>query len=371
MQKRNGLFVFFFFIYISSLHSQPFPAFPPDNVTATMDRDQMLWQLGLSFPLLPPKCEDPHAPKHAFPSDSLNPEGNWTDSAGHIITRSPFGLWNNYSDFSIGIFPGPDSIRVGTYTSIDLLKLKNGTRITTPETWWKKRRPEILKDVQEELWGEVPPDSVLPKVTFFVQTTVSEEYQQKNITGWVDISRYPQVRNRPKILATLRIPRSLQKPVPVMIVISGSFFVKWTTDMYWDLCAPNGWGVCVFNSDSLQPDHGAGLTSYLIGLCNKGNWRKPTDWGTLGAWSWGVSKLVDYFETDSDVDPKKIGVTGHSRYGKAALLAMAYESRLAIAFPSCAGSLGTKTNRRHWGQDTQKSWCESARCKTADHKPCH
>lgn len=113
--------------------------------------------------------------------------------------------------------------------------------------------------------------------------------------------------------------------------------------------------MCIFDPSFLQPDNGAGLTSYLIGLVNQGNWRKPTDWGALAAWSWGVSRLVDYFATDPDVDVNKIGVSGHSRYGKAAIVAMAYDQRLAIAFPSCAGSLGTKMNRRHWGQDLENS----------------
>ncbi|HDQ44869.1 MAG TPA: hypothetical protein ENN17_05135 [bacterium] len=93
-------------------------------------------------------------------------------------------------------------------------------------------------------------------------------------------------------------------------------------------------------------------------MCNRGNWRNPSDWGTLGAWAWGVGRLIDYFEGDRDVDAKKIGVTGPSRYGKAALVAMACEPRLAIAFPSCAGSLGTKMNRRHWGQDLENSGWE-------------
>lgn len=357
--QNKSLFILCFLFLVAPVYSQPFPDFPPENVTATMDRDQMLWQLGISFPQLPAKLQDPNAPRNAFPSDSLNPEGHWTDTQGHIITRSPFGLWNNYSDFSKGIFPGPDSTRVGFYTPIDLLKAKDGSRITTATQWWEKQRPEILKDVQEHVWGKIPPDSILPKVVFSVESTVHSEqnppYAQKEMTGWIDISRYPQVRNKPKILATLRIPANAQKPVPVMIIISGSFFAKWAIDMYWKHCAPQGWGLCVLNTDSLQPDHGAGLTSYLIGLCNKGNWRKPSDWGTLAAWSWGVSRLVDYFETDPNVDAKKIGVTGHSRYGKAALLAMAYDTRLAIAFPSCAGSLGTKMNRRHWGQDLENS----------------
>jgi hypothetical protein len=325
--------------------------------TNEQDRNQMIRQLGLSFPSMPAKLNDPNRPKNAWPSDSSNPEGNWTDSERHIITRSGYGLWNNYSDMSPGFFPGPDSLKLGVYTPISLLKMKDGKMITTAAQWWNQRRPEILKDVQEQLWGIIPPDSILPRVTWSVTATAgrngNSDYIQKTITGTIDISRFPNVRNRPQISATLRIPANKIKPVPVMMVIGSGF---WTPiDNYWGYCSQNGWGVCIFDCAKLQPDNGAGLTSYLIGLCNKGNWRSPSDWGALGAWSWGVSRLIDYFQTDSTVNAAQIGVTGHSRWGKAALVAMAYEPRLAIAFPSCAGSLGTKINRRHWGQDLENS----------------
>jgi hypothetical protein len=342
-----------FLLLASAVYAQ-FPAFPPSDVTNTQDRDQMMWQLGISYPTLPAKLNDPNAPSHSYPSNSLNPEGNWTDAAGHTITRSGHGLWNNYYDISAGFFPGPDSLKVGIYTPIDLLEMKDHAHIATSTEWWTRRRPEILKDVQEQLWGVIPPDSILPSVTFSVITSHggsgSSAYKQKIITGTIDITRYPAVRNVPKILATLRTPVNKKGPVPVMIVLGG-----FGIDTYWGYCSTNGWGVCIFNNTKLQPDNGAGLTSYIIGLCNKGNWRKPTDWGTLAAWSWGISKLLDYFETDPDVASTKVGVTGHSRYGKAALVAMAYEPRLAIAFPSCGGSLGTKMNRRHWGQDLENS----------------
>jgi (4-O-methyl)-D-glucuronate---lignin esterase len=354
--RKLKLFSFISLISIATVYPQ-FPSFPPDSVTSTMDRDQMMWQLGISFPDLPPKLKDKNAPINAFPSNPSNPEGNWTDSSGHIITRSGFGLWNNYDDTLEGFFPGPESWRVGSYTPIDLLKMKNGKVISTQEQWWNERRPEILKDVEEQVWGVIPPDSILPKVTWSVIDstfgTGDTSYIEKTITGNLDISRYPRVRNIPKISATLRIPANTKGPVPVMIVIGGGFFVR--MDRYWKIISPHHWGVCLFNISTLQPDNGTGLTSYLIGLCNKGNWRKPTDWGTLAAWSWGISRLIDYFETDNDVDANKIGVSGHSRFGKAAIVAMAYEPRLAIAFPSCGGSLGTSMNRRHWGQDIENS----------------
>lgn len=174
--------------------------------TNTSDRDNMMKQLGLSFPTLPAKPDDPNKPANTWPSHASNPQSNWTDSAGHTITTSGHGLWNNYSDLSTGLFPGPDSLRLGTYTPINLLQMKDGTVITTSAQWWNQRRPEVLKAVQEELWGVIPPDSVLPHVTWLVVTTTggngSSAYIQKVITGTIDISRYPAVRNRPQISAT-------------------------------------------------------------------------------------------------------------------------------------------------------------------------
>ena len=331
-----------------------FPDVPPNNVTNVQDRDQMMWQLGLSFPELPPKLRDPNAPAGTYPSDSLKPDGNWTDAAGHIVTRSAWGLWNNYDDVSGGIFPGKDAWRVGSYSAIDLLKMHDGTTVASPQQWWASRRPEIFRDVCEQFWGKIPPDSTLPGVRWSTSWSTEEvggvPCNQEAITGYIDSSRYPLVRNVPKILATLRMPVGLKRKVPVMIVIGG-----FSPEMHWKYCAANGWGVCMFNPGALQPDNGAGLTSYLIGLVNRGHWRKPDDWGTIAAWSWGVSRLIDFLEKDSSVDARMIGVTGHSRFGKTALVAMAYDSRIAIAFPSCGGSMGTKMNRRHWGQDVENS----------------
>ena len=334
-----------------------FPDFPPDNVTNLMDRDQMLEQLGIVLPQLPPRIEDPNAPGNAFPVNPSSPEGNWTDSGRiNTIVRSPFGLWNNYSDRSSGLFPGPDSARLGDYTPIDLLKMKNGKVITTADEWWNRRRPEIYKDLEEALYGKLPDEEILPSIKWDVKTTTGGKgnlaYIQKEITGIIDVSRYSQVRNKPLVQATLRIPENASGPVPVFIFFGG--FGN-AADMYMERCLPRGWGICVFNLTALQPDNGVGLTSYIIGLVNQGNWRKPDDWGSLRAWGWGISKLVDYLETDKDVNADKLGLNGVSRYGKATLVAMAFEPRLAIAFPGDAGSLGTKMNRRHWGQDLENS----------------
>jgi hypothetical protein len=111
-----------------------------------------------------------------------------------------------------------------------------------------------------------------------------------------------------------------------------------------------GWGYAIYIPTSVQADNGAGLTQGIIGLCNKGQPRKPDDWGALPAWAWGASRALDYFEADKSVDARQVGIEGHSRYGKAALVAMAYDPRFAIAYISSSGEGGAKLHRRNFGE---------------------
>jgi hypothetical protein len=117
-----------------------------------------------------------------------------------------------------------------------------------------------------------------------------------------------------------------------------------------DEVASNGWGYAILVPTSYQADNGAGLTKGIIGLCNKGRPRKPDDWGALRAWAWGASRALDYFDTDKAVDANKVGIEGLSRYGKAALVAMAYDQRFAIGFIGSSGEGGAKLHRRNWGE---------------------
>lgn len=104
--RGSSILILVYAVALSISAQTVFPVFPPDDVSSVMDHDQMLWQLGIKLPVLPPKMEDPNKPLSAWPADKNNPEGNWTDEVKHTITRSAFGLWNNYSDKSMGFFPG-------------------------------------------------------------------------------------------------------------------------------------------------------------------------------------------------------------------------------------------------------------------------
>jgi hypothetical protein len=322
------------------------PDVAPVNVTNEMDRAQMLEQLGITLPppgTFPPRLEDPNRPSNAWPRDAGNPEGNWTDARNNTLTRSAFGLWVTYDDD-----------KVGAYTPIDLLTMKDGSPVLTPEDWWTRRRPEIQKDVEATVWGVMPDRSLLPRVDWRVEadSTGGEgdvPYRDRTLVGSIDTSRYPQVRNVPRIDVVLRVPAGASWPVPVVIVFGGPNALETN----WNYVKAQGWAVAMFNPATLQPDNGAGLTSYLIGLVNQGRWRKPGDWGTLVAWTWGIGRILDYFERTRDVDASRVGLVGHSRFGKAAMVAMAYETRLATVYPSAGGKLGAAMMRRHWGQNLE------------------
>jgi hypothetical protein len=111
-----------------------------------------------------------------------------------------------------------------------------------------------------------------------------------------------------------------------------------------------GWAYAILSTSTIQADNGAGLTKGIIGLVNKGQTRKPDDWGSLRAWAWGASRLLDHLETVPEVDAKRAVIEGVSRFGKASLVTMAYEPRFAIGFIGSSGMGGAALHRRRIGE---------------------
>ena len=242
----------------------------------------------------------------------------------------------------------------------DPLLLRSGKRVTTAKLWWDERRGEIVEDFDREIYGRAP--KATPKVTWGTTATSSEltggmPAITKQLVGHVDNSSYPHLRV--DIELTLTTPANAAGPVPVLL----HFGFRWPAGAAppgpgpaeagpsWQEQLPaKGWGYAVLLPASVQADSGAGLTRGIVGLVNQGQPRKPDDWGALRAWAWGASRALDYLETDQAVDARQVGIEGHSRYGKAALVAMAYDPRFAIAFVSSSGEGGAKLHRRNWGE---------------------
>lgn len=245
----------------------------------------------------------------------------------------------------------------------DPLLLKNGKKVTNIKSWWNKRRPEILEDFNREIYGRVPNN--IPMVNWKITNIVNEingdiPTTTKKLVGHADNSSYPDITV--DIQLTLVTPTQASGPVPIIMELSPfaadfkmpSAFSKNTSEPDWkQQILAKGWGYAVIVVTSYQADNGAGLKQGIIGLVNKGQSRKADDWGALRAWAWGASRAMDYFEADSSVNAKEVGIEGHSRYGKAALVTMAYDSRFAIAYISSSGEGGAKLHRRNVGETVE------------------
>lgn len=286
----------------------------------------------------------------------------------------------------------------------EILTTKIGKKVTIPEMWWKQRRPEIVDDLEREVYGRLPQN--IPAVNWEVKITDREfvgwtPVIAKQIIGHVDNSGCSEINV--DINMMLVVPTNVKGPVPVLMMFGRPSFpspaqpsqedmeklneafkemmIKSNPDMkaIFDrypaympvtrLPGPNffapkpegdpspteqllaaGWGYVTIDPNSVQADNGAGITRGIIGLVNKGQPRKPEDWGALRAWAWGAARALDYLETDTLVDAKKVGIEGVSRYGKAALVTLAFEPRFAVGLIGSSGKGGATLHRRVFGE---------------------
>jgi hypothetical protein len=286
----------------------------------------------------------------------------------------------------------------------DILTTKNGKKVTTADQWWKQRRPEISEDIEREVYGRLP--KKIPGVKWTAKITDREfvgwtPVIAKQLIGHVDNSEYPLINVDIKM--TLVVPTNVKGPVPVLMMfgwpslpspaqpsaedmeklneafkemmIRNNPEMKDIFDRYpaympvTKLAGPNffapkpegdpspteqllaaGWGYATIDPISIQADNGAGITRGIIGLVNQGQPRKPDDWGALRAWAWGAARGLDYLETDTLVDAKKVGIEGVSRYGKAALVTLAFEPRFAVGLIGSSGKGGATLHRRNFGE---------------------
>jgi hypothetical protein len=297
-----------------------------------------------------------------------------------------------------------DESQANPFPSIpDPLTMNNGQKVTTAKMWLDQRRPELVEMLSKYVYGRVPNN--IPKVRWTV-TTVEREMIgftpviAKDLIGEADNSSYPAINVR--IHMTLVTPAHASGPVPVLMMFGRAGFpapnepsadeldrinaawkavlvqddpslkdviaqhpawqpMKGTPFTFpqlnedgglpnaWQLVAA-GWGFVLFDPASVQADDGAGITRGIIGLLNKGQPRKPEDWGALRAWAWGAGSGLDYLETDPAVDAKHVGIDGVSRYGKAALVTMAFDERFAMVLVGSSGKGGATLLRRNFGE---------------------
>jgi len=257
-------------------------------------------------------------------------------------------------------FANFDETRANPFPDLpDPLTSNTGVKLTKAAQW-PARRAEIAELFDREVYGRAPAN--VPMVTWRVAETVEETIGTtavvtRKLVGHVDNAAAPGIKV--DILMNVSTPASARgKRVPVVMSFGsvnprprppGAPALPPGPDYREQLLAKN-WGFATLDTNSVQADNAAGLTQGIIGLVNKGQPRSLEDWGVLRAWAWGASRGFDYLATDKDVDARKIAIFGHSRGGKAALVALAYEQRFATGFISSSGAGGAALYRRNFGE---------------------
>lgn len=264
---------------------------------------------------------------------------------------------------------------VGTYTLPDPLMLENGQKVNDAETWFGKRRPEILKLFEENQFGKTPEK---PRdLSFDVFDKGTQAFGGKALRKQVTVY-FSKDTAGPKMELLIYLPTEATKPVPVLLNINFAANSTMVDDsgvkrgMVWDrdhqhVLAPeksffghmdvmplieNGFGIASVYYGDIDPDFDGGIPYGVRSLYLKPGQTKfaQDEWGAISAWAWGLSRAMDYFETDKDIDSQKVGIFGISRLGKTALWTAAHDPRFALVIASCSGQGGAALSRRNYGE---------------------
>lgn len=278
-----------------------------------------------------------------------------------------------------GIPVNYDQAKVGTYTLPDPLVLQNGKPVRDAKTWFSKRRPQIVKLYEEDQYGRSPgrPKDMSFDVFDKGTTALDGKAIRKQVTIY-----FSKDKSGPKMDLLVYVPAAsaaAHKPVPLLLNISFTANsntvddpgVKpgevWNPKLHKRVPAVKGrgfghlnvlplldagFGVATFYYGDVDPDDPQGFPYGIRALYMKPGQteRAPDAWGSIAAWAWGMSRAMDYLETDKDVDAKRVAITGISRLGKTVMWAGAHDTRFAMVLASCSGEGGAALSRRDYGE---------------------
>ncbi|HVW87375.1 MAG TPA: hypothetical protein VHB50_21965, partial [Bryobacteraceae bacterium] len=263
----------------------------------------------------------------------------------------------------------------GSYRLPDPLVLENGKPVRNAKTWTEKRRPEIVRLFEENQYGRSPGRPA--DLSFDVFDKGTPAFDGKAIRKQVTIF-FAKDKTGPKMDLLLYLPAHAAKPSPVLLNIGfsansnsvddpgvkvgeiwgrdkkkipanqGRAFGKLNVAKFVDA----GFGVATFYYGDVDPDFEGGLPYGVRALYLKPGQTAPApdEWGAIAAWAWGMSRAMDYLETDSGVDAKRVAITGVSRLGKTVMWAGAHDTRFAMVIASCSGEGGAALSRRNYGE---------------------
>jgi len=291
-----------------------------------------------------------------------------------VCGAAPAQIADSPDESVAGIPVNYTEAKVGPYTLPDVLKLADGQPVRDAATWFEKRRPEIVRLFEENQYGRSPGRPA--DMSFDVFDEGGRAFGGKAIRRQVTIY-FSKDKAGPQMDLLIYLPAGADKPVPLLLNLGFAGNNTMVNDpnvkvgTFWDRrqnkrvpatrgfgfmdvmpLLEKGFGYATFIYSDVDPDAPGAVAYGVRKLYLKEGQTEPgpEEWGSIAAWAWGMSRAMDYFETDEDVDAKRVAITGVSRLGKTVLWAGAHDPRIAMVIASCSGEGGAALSRRNYGE---------------------